>query len=91
MGAVATLAANDMLHVRINKTIKKEATKTLEEMGLSASDAVRIFFIRIAKEHAIPFDVRVPNATTIKALKDAEAGKTVARHKTVDDFFDAYK
>jgi len=34
-------------------------------MGISVSDAVRIFLPRVIAERAIPFDVRVPNAKTI--------------------------
>jgi DNA-damage-inducible protein J len=43
-------------------------------MGLSVSDAVRVMLTRIATEKALPFDVKVPNATTIEAMEEARRG-----------------
>lgn len=44
-------------------------------MGLSASDAIRLLFLRIAQDRRLPFEVRAPNATTRKAIAELEAGK----------------
>jgi DNA-damage-inducible protein J len=44
-------------------------------MGLSISDAIRLLMLRIADERRLPFDVKVPNATTRKAITELEAGK----------------
>lgn len=45
-------------------------------MGFTISDAVRMFLVTFVKEQKIPFDIEKPNKETIKALKDAEEGKT---------------
>ena len=53
-------------------------------MGLSISDAIRLLMLRIADERRLPFEVKVPNARTRKAIVELEAGK--GRHaKSVDD------
>jgi DNA-damage-inducible protein J len=44
-------------------------------MGLSISDAIRLLMLRIADERRLPFEVKVPNATTRKAIAELEAGK----------------
>ena len=44
-------------------------------MGLSISDAIRLLMLRIADERRLPFEVKVPNATTRKAMAELEAGK----------------
>ena len=64
-----------MVHVRIDQKVKDKAAKTLATMGLSVSDAVRLRLVRVAAEKALPFDVRVPNATTIKAMQAADRGE----------------
>ena len=46
----------------------------LATMGLTVSDAVRLMLIRIAREHALPFDPLIPNDETIEAMKEARAG-----------------
>ena len=61
-----------MVHVRVDEKVKEEACATLAKMGISVSDAVRIMLIRIAEEKALPFEVRVPNATTVKAMQSAD-------------------
>jgi DNA-damage-inducible protein J len=69
------MPATEMVHVRIDKRIKTKAAKTLAAMGLSVSDAVRVLLTRVAVEKALPFDVKVPNATTVAAIREARAGK----------------
>ena len=67
--------ATTMVHVRVDQKTKQRATKTLAGMGISLSDAVRMLLVRVAAEKAIPFDVTVPNATTVKAMRAADKGK----------------
>jgi antitoxin component of RelBE/YafQ-DinJ toxin-antitoxin module len=43
-------------------------------MGLSVSDAVRAPLVRLAAEKALPFDVKVSNATSVKALEARPTG-----------------
>jgi len=64
-----------MVHVRVDKKTKQRAAKTLAGMGISVSDAVRMLLIRVAAEKALAFDVKVPNATTVKAMRSADKGK----------------
>ena len=51
----------------------------LAAMGLTVSDAVRLLLTRIAREKALPFEPLVPNDTTIAAMREARAGRTVKR------------
>jgi DNA-damage-inducible protein J len=64
-----------MVHVRIDQQVKDRATATLAEMGMSVSDAVRLLLVRVAAEKALPFDVRIPNATTVQAMEAADRGE----------------
>jgi len=64
-----------MVHIRIDQATKQQAAKTLAAMGVSVSDAVRMLLVRVAAEKALPFEVKVPNATTVKAMRAADRGK----------------
>ena len=81
------MASSTMIHVRIDEQIKKKAVETLGDMGLSLSDAVRVFLVRVAAEKQMPFSLKVPNAETLSAM--AEADEIVvakrARYKTGAD------
>ena len=73
------MAENTLVQALIDGAIKDEAAIVLATMGLTVSDAVRLMLTRVAREHALPFDPLIPNATTIAAMKEARAGnlKTV--------------
>jgi len=64
--------ATAMVHVRVDEQIKAQATETLAAMGLSVSDAVRIFLMRVITDKQIPFTISVPNAVTRSAIAEAD-------------------
>jgi DNA-damage-inducible protein J len=66
------MPSTSMVHVRVHEKIKEEASATLAKMGISISDAVRMMLVRVAVEKALPFEVRLPNATTVNAMKSAD-------------------
>lgn len=67
------MAATTMLHVRLDEQTKNDAAAALNAMGLSVSEAVRVFLRRVATEQALPFPVKVPNAKTPAAMQDARS------------------
>jgi DNA-damage-inducible protein J len=67
--------ATTMVHIRVDEKVKERAAKTLAAMGMSVSDAVRILLVRVAAEKALPFRLKVPNATTVKAMQAADRGE----------------
>jgi DNA-damage-inducible protein J len=72
--------ATTMVHVRVDQRTKQRAATTLAAMGISISDAVRMLLIRVAAEKALPFEVKVPNPTTVKAMR--AAGKREGKRAT---------
>ncbi len=60
---------------RIDTRTKKRATAALAAMGLTCSDVIRMLMVRVAQEQQVPFDVKVPNATTRAAMAELKAGK----------------
>ena len=67
------MAATTMVHIRVDETLKAQAADTLAAMGLSLSDAVRVFLTRVVAEQRLPFELKAPNAETRAALVEAEA------------------
>jgi DNA-damage-inducible protein J len=72
--SAATSNATAMIHVRVDRKLKTKAVKTLDAMGLSLSDVVRLLLTRIAAEQALPFEVRVPNRVTRAAMEEVRHG-----------------
>ncbi|SFM71783.1 type II toxin-antitoxin system RelB/DinJ family antitoxin [Rugamonas rubra] len=70
------MASNDpSIRVRIDAHTKKVATETLDAMGLTVPDVIRILLRRVAEEKCLPFDVQVPNKSSRKALAKVAAGE----------------
>lgn len=78
--------ADSVVRARIDTATKDRAAAALEAMGLSVSDAIRLLMLRIADEQRLPFDVKVPTPTTMKAMKELDAGKGT-RFDTPDALF----
>lgn len=66
------MATTTMVHVRVDEQIKAQATETLAAMGLSVSDAIRVFLMRVVAEQQMPFALKVPNQETRTAMKEAD-------------------
>jgi DNA-damage-inducible protein J len=77
-----------VVKARIDGHIKKKASRVLADMGLSVSDAIRMMLVRVAAEKAMPFEIKVPNAETVKAMKAARRGE-VSSAKSVKAFMAA--
>lgn len=72
------------VRARIDTATKERAADALEAMGLSISDAIRLLMLRIAEEHRLPFEVKVPSKSSRKALAEIAAGETKS-FATVED------
>lgn len=81
------MISDTYVRARIDSATKARASEALEAMGLSISDAIRLLMLRIADERRMPFDVRVPNATTKEAIRQLEAGEG-RRVQNVAELFD---
>lgn len=63
------------LNARIDPELKVSAEKIFDGVGVTASQAITMFYRQVVFRRGIPFDVCIPNEATVAALEDAEAGK----------------
>ncbi|MDH0370054.1 type II toxin-antitoxin system RelB/DinJ family antitoxin [Brucella anthropi] len=85
------MASNAFVRARIDEHLKDEAAAVLAEMGLTVSDLVRMTLTRVAKDKALPFELKVPNAETRAAMEEARAMMKArnARFSDGQELFDA--
>ena len=81
------MAATAFVRARIDETLKVEAAAVLADLGLTVSDLVRIVLTRVAKDKALPFEMRVPNKLTTKTLTQSEQGVDVHLAKDAEDLY----
>jgi len=80
-------AKTGYINARVEPKLKKSAEAVLDKIGLSTTDAVTLFLKQVVAQKGIPFSLKVPNRETVKALRDAEAGRTERFSGTADELF----
>ncbi|MBX3569508.1 MAG: type II toxin-antitoxin system RelB/DinJ family antitoxin [Rhizobiaceae bacterium] len=85
------MAATAFVRARIDEALKDEAAAVLAEMGLTVSDVVRMTLTRVARDKALPFDLKIPNAETRAAMEESRAMMKERRSRFGDgrDLIDA--
>ena len=70
------MAKSAMIRARTEQSLKHEVDQIFRKLGLSCSEAINLFFRQVTLRKGMPFDVTLPNKTTLRAMKDAEEKKT---------------
>lgn len=73
--------------IRVEETNYHKAKDILDQMGMSYSQAIGVFNSMIVLNKGLPFDVKIPNDDTKKALKELEERKGDT-YINVDALFD---
>lgn len=74
------------VNTRIEPTLKKSAEAIFEKVGLSTAEAVRLFYMQVCLHKGLPFEVKLPNDTTLAAIDEVESGQALAADD-IDDIF----
>lgn len=85
------MAKTDTLHIRIEPTVKQRAEETLNDLGLSITEAINVFLNQVILNDGIPFEIRKPrfNKETIQAIKDTKNGKNLSKtFDSADEMFE---
>ena len=63
--------------MRIEEETLIQAKAILASLGMNFTDAVNIFTKMIVQTKGLPFEVKLPNAETLQAMKEADSGDTL--------------
>jgi DNA-damage-inducible protein J len=80
----------ETISTRIDPDTKIEFTRVCEEIGLSPSQALKLFTKAVINHGGIPFDLKVkqPNATTLNAIKELDDGQGLTANSALELFND---
>jgi DNA-damage-inducible protein J len=79
-----------VIHSRIQPEIKEQAESILQRLGLSPTEAIRMFYTQITLRNGLPFDVAIPNDVTIKALEESRNGRNLERFDSTEKLFESW-
>lgn len=75
--------SQDTIQIRIDSKTKEAARKTLDELGIDMSSAVKLFLTNVVNSKGIPLDLRTENGFTLSQeqalVSETEIAKSSAR------------
>jgi len=82
------MAKSAMIRARVEANLKADAEAVLDALGLTASDAIGLFYQQVAMRKGLPFEVVIPNEATRRAMRDVEQENGLTRYKDTQELFD---
>ena len=74
MTKTSTKIKSAMVRARIEPGLKTKAEKYFDILGLSATQAITLFYKQVELHRGLPFEINIPNAETMTAMKEIENG-----------------
>lgn len=81
------MAKTAMVIARVEPELKKDTEKVLKRLGISITEAVNLFLSQVRLQKGLPFDVKIPNKTTLKAMRDADERRNLTECRDAEDMF----
>lgn len=77
------MAKSKMIRARVEPALKHDAEAVLGKLGMTPTEAITLFYRQVTLYRGLPFPVRIPNAATRKALREARDRKNIESFETV--------
>jgi len=77
------MAKSETIRARLEPALKHEAEAVLDKLGMTPTEAITLFYKQVTLYRGLPFPVRIPNAATRKALREARGAKSIERFDDV--------
>ncbi len=75
------------IRARIEPELKCKAEHIFQQLGLTTTQAITLFYKQVELKKGLPFDVAIPNEITRKTFSNTDAGRDVVICKDTDDMF----
>ena len=85
------MSKTSIIHARIEPSAKSSAESILSRLGITPTEAIRIFYTQISLYQGLPFPLKIPNKLTRKTLSESRRGKNVQRFDSVESLFETWK
>jgi DNA-damage-inducible protein J len=85
------MAQTAVIHARIDPSTKEATERILDSLGLTPTEAIRLFYRQIAMRGEFPLELRVPNKVTAKALRQADRNTDVESFDDVQSLYDSWE
>ena len=82
------MTKSSTISARIDPKLKNNVDHVFKELGLSAAQAITLFYKQVELQHGLPFSVKIPTDATLKALEDAKLRRNLESFQNPEDLFE---
>ena len=76
------------VRARIEPELKKNVEDIFEQLGLSTTEAINLFYKQVELHHGLPFTVKIPNQETKATFEKTDRQEELVDCENVEDMFD---
>ena len=77
----------EFIRARVDEKLKAKTELLFSRLGLSMTEAITLFLTQCELRQGLPFEVKIPNEETRRALDEAHRGVGIISHTTADEMF----
>jgi DNA-damage-inducible protein J len=78
---------SETVRARIEPVLKGKAEKVFRQLGLTTTQAITLFYKQVELRNGLPFDVAMPNETTVKTFSKTDLGRDLIICDDAEDMF----
>ncbi len=78
---------SSVVHARIEPETKQKAEHVLRKLGLTPTEAIRIFYKQVSLRGGLPFLVAIPNKLTASTLEKSRRGESIREFDSLEEMF----
>lgn len=75
------------VQARVDPCLKARAEDVFRQLGMTATDAICMFYAQVDLHSGLPFEVKIPNKVTRQAMLEAEHPENLDTCDSVDELF----
>ncbi len=81
------MTKTEIVRARIQPELKNRAEDVFRRLGLTATQAIIMFYKQVELRNGLPFEVVIPNETTYRTFENTDAGYDLIVCEDADDMF----
>ena len=76
------------IRARMEPSLKEHVEQIFQKLGLNTTEAINLFYKQVVLNNGLPFELKIPNETTLQTFQDTDAGRNLVECKDIYDMFE---
>ena len=82
------MAKTAQIRARVEPELKEKAEGILLTLGVSPTEAIRLFYRQVVLMGGLPFSVRIPSETTLATMDRTDRGEDIGSFSSAEEMFE---